>query len=82
MIHQSYGTTADYEDVLSAAPISSHRDFDANTAGAGMLIPRMAANQSLWAYERQVHNGPVFGERGSHWYYSGPHVEISVERLL
>jgi Family of unknown function (DUF5696) len=71
IIHQAYGTTADYIDVLSAAPISSHGDMDASSPGAGMLSTWMAANQSLWTYERKTHNGPVFGEGADHWYYSG-----------
>ena len=70
-IHQQYGTTADYQDVLSAAPISSHVDLDFHSGGAGMLTAWMAANQSLWNYERLTHAGPVLGEGMDHWYYSG-----------
>jgi hypothetical protein len=70
-IHQIYGTTADYLDVHSAAPISSHGDMDAREPGAGMLSSWIGANESLWAYERQTHAGPVPGEGLEHWYYSG-----------
>jgi hypothetical protein len=71
LIHQAYGTTAGYQDVLSAAPISWRQDFDANIAGAAKLVTAMMANQSLWNYERQTHNGPEYGEGLNHWYYSG-----------
>ena len=71
IIHQQYGTTAAFQDVLSAAPISTHGDMDSHSAGAGMLTTWTAANESLWRYERQIHNGPVFGEGGNHWQYSG-----------
>ncbi len=71
IIHQRYGTTADYLDVSSAAPISSHGDLDARQPNAGSLTAWMQANASLWAYERQTHGGPVLGEGLNHWYYSG-----------
>ena len=71
LIHKDYGTTAAYLDVNSAAPISSHGDMDASAPGSGMLRTWMAASQSLWAYLRQTHNGPVLGEGARHWYYSG-----------
>jgi hypothetical protein len=71
LIHEAYGTTADYLDVHSAAPISSHGDMDSNFPGAASLTSWMEENKSLWAYERKTHNGPVFGEGLDHWYYSG-----------
>jgi Family of unknown function (DUF5696) len=70
-IHQAYGTNADYLDVHSAAPISSHGDMDARQTGAAMLSTWTNANEMLWAYERQTHAGPVLGEGLDHWYYSG-----------
>jgi hypothetical protein len=70
-IHANYGTTADYLDVSSAAPISSHGDMDASTPGAGTLTAWTEASEALWSYERQTHDGPVLGEGLDHWYYSG-----------
>ena len=29
------------------------------------------AHRALWAYERGLHHGPVFGEGNNHWYWSG-----------
>jgi hypothetical protein len=70
-IHKRYGTTADYQDVLSAAPISSHGDMDAASSGASMLTTWTSAIKSLWSFERATHNGPVFGEGLNHWWFSG-----------
>ncbi len=70
-IHERYGTTASYLDVNSAASISFHVDMNARQAGAGALTSWTQANASLWTYERQTHEGPVFGEGLDHWYYSG-----------
>lgn len=71
IIHQNLATTASYIDVNSAAPISTRGDMDARESEAGRLTSWMDKSASLWAYERQVHGGPVFGEGWSHWYYSG-----------
>jgi hypothetical protein len=71
VIHETYGTTADYLDVHSAAPISSHGDMDSASPGAAALTTWMQGNEALWAFERKTHNGPVFGEGLDHWYYSG-----------
>ncbi|MGC2400588.1 MAG: hypothetical protein WA510_12420, partial [Acidobacteriaceae bacterium] len=45
--------------------------MDARAAGAGTLAALLAADTSLWSYERKTHEGPVFGEGAHHWYYSG-----------
>jgi hypothetical protein len=70
-IHTRYGTTAAYLDVNSSVLPSSHGDMDAHVPGAGMLTAWLAGDTNLWAYERKVHQGPVFGEGNNHWYYSG-----------
>jgi hypothetical protein len=71
MIHSLYGTTAGFLDVNSSVSPSWHGDMDASSPQAGMLAAFVQNSQALWAYERQVHNGPVLGEGDSHWYYSG-----------
>jgi hypothetical protein len=70
-LHQTLGTTADFLDVNSAVWPSWHGDMDAKAPSAAMLTAFLHDNASLWAYERSVHNGPVFGEGNEHWYYSG-----------
>ena len=70
-IHAAFGTNADYLDVHSAAPISSHQDMDASMPNAAKLQGWFDGNRALWRYERDVHHGPVFGEGLYHWYSSG-----------
>jgi hypothetical protein len=70
LIHQAYGTTADYEDLIPALHCWK-LDYDASQPGAGMLTTSFESDTSLLSYERVVHNGPVLGEGGCHWYFSG-----------
>jgi hypothetical protein len=71
LIHASYGTTASYLDVNSAAQPSSYDDMEASSPQAGQQLAYFQNSQALWAYEREAHDGPVLGEGGDHWYYSG-----------
>lgn len=68
---QRYGSGANYLDVHSAVPPWFHVDFDAAQPGAGEFATVWNAHRALWAYERQLHHGPVFGEGNNHWYWSG-----------
>jgi len=70
-IHALYGTTASYVDVNSAVAPSWRADMDARQPSAGMMTAMWTNDISLWQFERQTHNGPVFGEGAAHWYYSG-----------
>lgn len=70
-IHRRYGTNADYLDVHSAVPPWFHIDQRAGETGAGMFSRTWDVHRELWTYERDIHKGPVFGEGGSHWYWSG-----------
>ncbi len=71
VIHARYGTTAAYLDVNSGISFSSHGDMDARASGGGTLVAWFAGDTALWSYERKIHQGPVLGEGGYHWYYSG-----------
>jgi hypothetical protein len=71
LIHQSYATTGSYIDVNSAMGSGLRTDMDSSVNPAGMWSSTLAASQSLWNYERTTHQGPAFGEGGSHWIYSG-----------
>jgi hypothetical protein len=71
LIHANYQTTASYLDVHSAAALSTYGDQDASATNGGMLTAWTSGNQALWQYERTVHDGPVLGEGGNHWYYTG-----------
>ncbi|MHB1458254.1 MAG: DUF5696 domain-containing protein, partial [Armatimonadota bacterium] len=70
-IKSRYGTNADYLDVHSAVPPWFHVDQRAGETGAGMFSRTWDVHKELWIYEREIHKGPVFGEGGSHWYWSG-----------
>jgi hypothetical protein len=70
-IHRRYRTNANYLDVHSCVPPWFHVDYDAHAAGAGSQAAVWDAHRALWAYERRVHEGPVFGEGNRHWPWSG-----------
>jgi hypothetical protein len=70
-IHRRYNTQADYLDVHSAVPPWFHVDDRAGETGAGQFSRVWDIHRQLWAYERDTHNGPVFGEGNNHWYWSG-----------
>lgn len=70
-IRQRFGTNACFLDVHSAVPPWFHVDQRAGSPGAGTYRRVMEAHRDLWAYEREVHRGPVFGEGNNHWYWSG-----------
>jgi len=68
---QRYGSAAGYLDVHSAVPPWFHVDFEAGQPNAGAFHTVWDAHRALWAYERDLHHGPVFGEGNNHWYWSG-----------
>ncbi|MGD0816291.1 MAG: DUF5696 domain-containing protein [Verrucomicrobiota bacterium] len=70
-IHRRYNTQADYLDVHSAVPPWFHVDDRARQTGAGQFSRVWDVHRQLWAYERDTHTGPVFGEGNNHWYWSG-----------
>lgn len=66
-----YGSAACYLDVHSAVPPWFHVDSEAGQPGAGEFATVWDAHRALWAYERALRHGPVFGEGNNHWYWSG-----------
>ena len=70
-IVQRYSSAACYLDVHSAGAPWFHVDADARQTGAGSFETVWDAHRALWAYERGLHHGPVFGEGNNHWYWSG-----------
>jgi hypothetical protein len=71
VIHEHYGTTASFLDVLSAVGPGFHVDMDSSQGGAGLLTTRDLNSAALWAYLRQTHQGPIVGEGVNHWFSSG-----------
>jgi hypothetical protein len=70
-IHRMYRTTASFLDVNSSAWVDHSIDMSATAPDAGELRQWMAGSTKLWRFERTTHDGPVFGEGGNHWVYSG-----------
>jgi len=70
-IQRRYESTACFIDVCSAVPPWFHVDHNAAEDGAGTFRRVLAAHRDLWAWERQTHHGPVFGEGNNHFYWSG-----------
>jgi hypothetical protein len=70
-IHRRYNTLANFLDVHSAVPPWFHVDDRAGEIGAGQFSRVWEVHRQLWAYERDTHYGPVFGEGNNHWYWSG-----------
>ncbi len=70
-ILRRYGTKASFIDVDSAVPPWFHVDFAVEQPGAGRFQETWEAHRALWAYERELHGGPVFGEGNQHWRWSG-----------
>ncbi|MGB9414719.1 MAG: DUF5696 domain-containing protein, partial [Acidobacteriaceae bacterium] len=70
-IHTNYDTNASFIDVNSAATPWWRADSDPNAEGNNQFGTYRDASAALWAYERGVENGPVFGEGKYHWFWSG-----------
>lgn len=70
-IHTNYGTNASFVDVNSSAMPWWRTDRDPNATGNNSFGSYRDASIALWAYERNVENGPVFGEGKYHWFWSG-----------
>jgi hypothetical protein len=70
-IHANYGTNMTFIDVNSSAMPWWRTDEDPTAAGNGMFGTYRDGSAALWAYERGVHKGPVFGEGKYHWFWSG-----------
>lgn len=70
-IHANYGTNASFIDVNSSAMPWWRADRDPNAGGNNLFGTYRDASIALWAYERNVEKGPVFGEGKYHWFWSG-----------
>jgi uncharacterized protein DUF5696 len=70
-IHTDYGTNASFIDVNSSAMPWWRADRDPKAQGNNAFGTYRDASTALWAYERSVEQGPVFGEGKYHWFWSG-----------
>jgi len=70
-IHRRYGTNAAYLDVHTCVPPWFHVDSRAGEPGAGTFAAVYKAHSELFAFERQTHEGPLFGEGNLHFFWAG-----------
>jgi len=71
LIHEAYQTNAAFLDVHSAVEFGFHTDQRKGEEGAGIAKRRLDLTTKLWQYERDINHGPILGEGGMHWYWSG-----------
>jgi hypothetical protein len=62
LIHQAYGTTATYVDVLTAILPSDFVDYDALVPGSAKQYSTFKHYLDVISYMRKTHSGPIAGE--------------------
>ncbi|MBN2023261.1 MAG: hypothetical protein JW809_10770 [Pirellulales bacterium] len=70
-IHRRYGTTAAYLDVHTCVPPWHQLDHEAGQPMAAMLLGKVKCDGELFAFMRDAHGGPLFGEGANHVYWAG-----------
>jgi len=70
-IHRRYGTTAAYLDVHSSVPPWHQLDHQAGQPLAGMARAKIQNDTQLFQFERDTHQGPMFGEGHYQFYWAG-----------
>jgi hypothetical protein len=70
-IHRRYGTNAAYLDVHTCVPPWFHVDHRAGEPGAATFAAVYKAHSELFAFERQTHEGPLFGEGNLQFFWAG-----------
>ncbi|MGQ9731238.1 MAG: DUF5696 domain-containing protein [Candidatus Zipacnadales bacterium] len=69
--HRRYGTTAAYLDVHTCVPPWHQLDHDATQPMAAMQLAKVKYDSELFRFERDTHEGPLFGEGANHFYWAG-----------
>ena len=70
-VHRRYATTAAYLDVHSCVPPWHQLDHEANQPMAAMALAKVQYDTELFQFERDTHEGPLFGEGANHFYWAG-----------
>ncbi len=70
-IHRRFATTAAYLDVHTCVPPWHQLDHEANQPQAAMALAKMQYDAQLFQFERDTHQGPLFGEGANHFYWAG-----------
>ena len=69
--HKRYGTNAAYLDVHSCVPPWHQLDHEANQPSAAIARFKVERDRELFQFERDTHEGPLFGEGNNHFYWAG-----------
>ncbi len=70
-IHRRYATTAAYLDVHTCVPPWHQLDHEADQPMAATALAKMQYDTELFQFERETHEGPLFGEGAHHFYWAG-----------
>ena len=70
-IHRRYATTAAYLDVHTCVPPWHQLDHEASQPMAAMALAKVQYDTELFQFERDTHQGPLFGEGANHFYWAG-----------
>jgi len=70
-IHRRYGTTAAYLDVHTCVVPWHQLDHEAGQPMAAMARAKVRFDGELFQYQRDTHEGPLFGEGWRHFYWAG-----------
>ncbi|MBN2450075.1 MAG: hypothetical protein JXR77_06780 [Lentisphaeria bacterium] len=70
-IHRRFGTNAAYLDVHTCVPPWHQLDHEAGQTLAAMALAKVRFDGELFAFMRESHGGPLFGEGANHFYWAG-----------
>jgi hypothetical protein len=69
--HRRFATTAAYLDVHTCVPPWHQLDHEAGQPMAAMARAKVQFDTALFQFERDSHQGPLFGEGANHFYWAG-----------
>ena len=70
-VHTRYNTDLSFLDVCSSVAPSFHVDCRSSVTDPASMQQVWQSHPALWASLRATHTGPVLGEGGRHWFWSG-----------
>jgi hypothetical protein len=70
-IHRRYATTAAYLDVHTSVIPWHQLDHEANQPLASMALAKAQNDAALFQFQRDTHQGPLFGEGAIQFYWAG-----------
>jgi hypothetical protein len=70
-VHSRYNTDLSFLDVCSSVNPSFHVDCRSTVLDPASMQQVWNSHPALWQFLRTTHTGPVLGEGGRHWFWSG-----------